>query len=366
MGRVIVSAECYCARMKGLLRLLLIVPAFLLFAAGCGDDDETAPTATTPAGSSTATATPKLAPWSADTAVAIDRAAILGGDNEAWFVVNPDTGQPSRLDPITGYVPRELAHGRYDLVTTRSGTLARIDVATSEVKDIGTGWTGEISDDGKWAAIIPEVEGSTLAVVNVDSNERFELGQLGKPVMLAWSPNNTLAIVRDDVLYLAREPNWQPQRIGDFEYGWPVWSGDSQWLTVAVPTGVRLISPDLMTQRNISVPGGGVGGGGAMAWSADSKSLVVGGSSGWFVVEVDTGRVTNVAPNSAGTEASMRPSWSPDGSAIAVFVIPGEGDPPGVAIVQADGSGARMLVTGGSNALAWTDAGIFMRLSEQP
>jgi hypothetical protein len=184
--------------------------------------------------------------------------------------------------------------------------------------------------------------------------------------MLAWSSDDTLAIVRENVLYLAQEPDWQPQRIGDFEYGWFVWSADAEWLTVSIPDGVRLLSPDLVNQQDISVPGDGVGGGGAMAWSSDSKSLAVGGSSGWFVVNVETGQVINIAPNSAATEMSMRPAWSPADSAVAVFVIRGAGELAGVAIAQADGSGARMIVTGGSNPLAWTDEGIFMRLSEQP
>jgi Periplasmic component of the Tol biopolymer transport system len=334
----------------------------MLVALSCSADDSPSVSLTgTPM--TTPTPTPKLAPWSTASAVPVDRDAILAGDNEAWFAVDPNTGQTKRLEPVSGYVPRELAGGRYDLLTTTSGTLVRVDVASGQVTDIGAGWTGQVTADGKWAVILPQVEGSTLAVVDVDSEERFDLGQLGKPVTLAWSPNDTLAIVHDEALYLARGPDWQPQRIGDFNYVWPVWSPDSHWLAVADTGGIRLIDPDSGEERLLPPPNG-VGGGGVMAWSPDGKRLAVGGGSGWYVDDVETGQVTNVAPNSALPQGPMTPVWSPDGSEIAVLVIPSKADPDGIAVAQADGSGARMIATGaGSNILAWTDAGILMRLS---
>jgi hypothetical protein len=336
------------------------------FACSSGDSPSASLTAV-PSSSTTPTPTTKLAPWRSDGAVAVDMQAVLAGDNEAWFAINPNTGQTKRLQPVSGYVPRELAGGRYDLLATATGTLVRVDVTSGQVTDIGAGWTGQVTADGKWAAILPLVEGSTLAVVEVDSGKRFDLGQLGKPVTLAWSPNDTLAIVHGEALYLARGPDWQPQRIGDFSHASPIWSPDSHWLTVADTYGVRLIDPMSGEERLLPVgsgPPNGVGGGGAMAWSPDGNRLAVGGSSGWYVVDVATGRVTNVAPNSALTQGPMAPVWSPDGSEIAVFVIPNKADPAGIAVAQADGSGAHMIVTGvGFGPLAWTDAGILMRVS---
>jgi hypothetical protein len=342
--------------------LIVVTAMLMLVALSCSADDSPSVSLTgTPM--TTPTPTPKLAPWSTASAVPVDRDAILAGDNEAWFAVDPNTGQTKRLEPVSGYVPRELAGGRYDLLTTTSGTLVRVDVTSGQVTDIGAGWTGQVTADGKWAAILPEVEGPALAVVDVDSGERFDLGQLGKPVTLAWSPNDTLAIIHGEALYLARGPDWQPQWIGDFNYVWPVWSPDSHWLAVADPAGIRLIDPDSGEERLLPPPNG-VGGAGAMAWSPDGKRLAVGGASGWYVDDVATGQVTNVAPNSAAPQGPMTPVWSPDGSEIAVFVIPSKADPDGIAVVQANGSGARMIATGvGSNILAWTDAGILMRLS---
>ena len=337
--------------------LVICTAILMLVALACSSDDS--PSASlTAVPSSSATPTPKLAAWSASGAVAADMQAILAGDNEAWFAIDPNTGQTKRLEPVSGYVPRELAGGRYDLLATATGTLVRVDVTSGQVTDIGAGWTGQVTADGKWAAILPLVEGSTLAVVEVDSGKRFDLGQLGKPVTLAWSPNDTLAIVHGEALYLARGPDWQPHRIGDFNYVWPVWSPDSHWLAVPDTNGIRLIDPSSGEGRLFP------GSGGTMAWSLDGKRLAVGRVSGWYVVDVETGQVTNVAPNSAAPQGPMTPVWSPDGSEIAVLVIPSKADPDGIAVAQADGSGARMIATGvGSNILAWTDAGILMRLS---
>jgi hypothetical protein len=344
--------------------LVICTAILMLVALACSSDDS--PSASlTAVPSSSAAPTPKLAPWRSDGAVAADMQAIPAGDNEAWFAIDPNTGQTKRLEPVSGYVPRELAGGRYDLLATATGTLVRVDVTSGQVTDIGSGWTGQVTADGKWAAILPLVEGSTLAVVEVDSGKRFDLGQLGKPVTLAWSPNDTLAIVHGEALYLARGPDWQPQRIGDFNYVWPVWSRDSHWLAVADPAGIRLIDPDSGEERLLPPPNG-VGGAGAMAWSPDGKRLAVGGASGWYVDDVETGQVTNVAPNSALPQGPIAPVWSPDGSAIAVFVIPSKAEPDGIAVAQADGSGARMIATGvGSNTLAWTDAGILMHVSSE-
>lgn len=347
-------------RTIGITGILLI--ATVLGACRSDDSADTSDTATP-------TPTSQVAPWTADSAVAIDREAILAGGQDAWLVVDPNTGAPTRLEPIGGYVPRQLAGDRFDLVSTRSGTLARIDIVTGEIADIGAGWTGQITADGKWAAILPEVEGQTLAVVDVDSGERFNLGQLGKPVMLVWSDDDTLAVVRDEVLYIARGPDWRPERVGDFNHVWPVWSPDSQWLAVPDTYGVRLIAPSTGEERLLKVgPGPPNAAGGWMAWSPNGTRIAVGGGSGWYVVDVDTGKVTNIAPNGAGAQESTTPVWSPDGSAVAALVVPDKHDTYsiGVAVAQADGSGARMISTGGSAPLAWTDAGILQRLTTMP
>jgi WD40-like Beta Propeller Repeat len=344
----------------------------LVVALSCSSDDSVSVSSTgTPISSATPTSTPKVAPWlGSDNAFAADQNQLLGADKAAWFAVDPQTGQPQKLANASGYIGSKLAGGRYALVQVPSEDpiqthLGRLDIAAQAVTDIGPGWSGEISADGHWAAILPVVEGSALAVVDIDSKRRFDMGDLGKPVFLAWAPDDTLAIVHDEVLYVARGPDWQPQRMGDFAYAWPVWSTDSQWLTVAVQAGVRLISPDLQQQRDIPIAGGG--GGGSVAWSPDGKRLAVGGGTGWYVVDLDTGAVTQVAPNSAVPQRLALPLWSPDGTQIAADVIESKGGPFGIAVAQADGSGAHMITTGIlPDMLGWTHAGILVGLHTNP
>ena len=93
--------------------LIVVTAMLMLVALSCSADDSPSVSLTgTPM--TTPTPTPKLAPWSTASAVPVDRDAILAGDNEAWFAVDPNTGQTKRLEPVSGYVPRELAGGRYD------------------------------------------------------------------------------------------------------------------------------------------------------------------------------------------------------------------------------------------------------------
>jgi hypothetical protein len=89
-------------------------------------------------------------------------AVAEGRLREGWLAIIPGAGQYRLLPPVEGRVPHSLTpNGRYDLVETSDG-LAVLDVGDGTLTPIGPGWTGQVSPDGRWAAVIPEVEGATL------------------------------------------------------------------------------------------------------------------------------------------------------------------------------------------------------------
>ncbi len=110
--------------------------------------------------------------------------------------------------------------------------------------------------------------------------------------------------------------------------------GDSSSIFTANPDGsdpLQLLEhPELVTDLD---------------WSPDGRRLVY-GRGDLFVFDLDTGQSTRLA----GPNASA-PSWSPDGSQIAFAVD--RADLGQIVVVNADGTGARIVTEAGS--LGWTD-----------
>jgi len=252
-------------------------------------------------------------------------------------------------------VPQALTGNRYAVASTGNG-LAVLDAVDQTVTEIGPGWSGEVSPDGRWAAIIPRVEGSTLAVVDVESGERFDLGQMGKPVDLAWSPDDRLAIVKNDTLYLAEGPHWRPSLMGAFPYVRPEWSPDSGSIAFIHEGGVRIASPDLSQARTMVIPYASRASA-SLAWSPDGERLAYRTSDGVYVVSVATGEVTNVSPV-AVTDGWTRVFWSPDSSAIAFSAFDRDRQVRGIAVARADGSGAYQITEGVASVIGWVNEGI--------
>jgi hypothetical protein len=342
------------------MKPLLLAPvlfALTALAAACGGEEQAVGPTPVPS--------PKLAPWlqGQTRLVPLDVTTANPPGADAWFAVNPDTGQYKQRDPIGGRVPRRLAGNRY-AVEPISANLAILDAAARTLTDIGPGWDGEISPDGRWAAIIPQVEGSTLAVVDVASGQRFDLGNLGKPVQLAWSRDGRLAVVRDGVLYVAQAPDWAPHKIGAFPYGSLQWSPDGLWIAFGQGRDIRLASPDLSQARTLAAtndPSTPV----PLAWSPDGQKLAYGGPGGAYVVSIDSGEVTNVSPVGVAGGAALA-FWSPDGSAVAFFAADTERQVAGIVVATADGSGARQITEGNAQVIGWTDEGIIARVYRSP
>jgi Tol biopolymer transport system component len=207
-----------------------------------------------------------------------------------------------------------------------------------------------------------------LAVVDVASGRRYDLGALGKPVQLSWSPDSQLAAVKSGGLYLAAPPDWTPRRVGGFPAVPVEWSPDGSRIAFVQRTGVGISVPELSDVRTLD--GAFADRRIAPAWSPDGTRLAFGRSDGAYVVEVDRVEIRRIADGDlrgAGPERVL--FWSPDGSAVAVVRHREGSRGSDVMVAPADGSGAYRLagVTDGDvRLLAWTDGGIIAYVQRYP
>ncbi len=283
--------------------------------------------------------------------------ATVGADEAAaWVTLDPRTGEYQRRAPIGGQIPEALTtNGRYAVVSGPAG-LAVVDTAAQTFQDIGPGWTGEVSPDGRWAAIIPAVEGQTMAVIDAQTGERFDLGNLGKPVHFAWSADGRLAIAKESVLYFAEAPDWQARRVGDWPGGEPAWSPDGAWIAYSDQSGVRIVRPDLSEGRLVAKMSGW-----ALAWAPDGQRLAYAASDGLYVAAIAGGEATTALP--AADWEGLAPFWSPDGSAIASFAASREQSISGIVVAKSDGGGAYQITSGSASVIGWTEQGIIALLA---
>ncbi|HEY8492170.1 MAG TPA: zf-HC2 domain-containing protein [Dehalococcoidia bacterium] len=312
------------------------------------------------------------APWLERTGLPVDAslAVLAPGEREAWFTIDPATGRAVQRPAPAGVVPNERTlSGRYAVRVDGEG-MRVVDTVTGNVRTIERAWSVHLSPDGRWAAVIPEVEGSTMEVVDLDTGRRFDLGPYGKPVSTSWSPDGRLALTKGNRLYLAAAPDWRVREVGPFPYVPVYWSPDGQWLAYVDRDAVKIVRPDLSQERtlvrvDLAALGPGGTSVGAPAWSPDGRLLAYAARDGVYVVEVATGRVRQVAQAGYPDVSWYRLlSWSPDGTALAfspryVFDEHGERGAAGIVVAQADGSGAYQLTRGeGVTVLDWTAEGI--------
>ncbi len=305
--------------------------------------------------------------------VSLDASAIGPDSPEARLTVDPESGRYEQMPPIDGYVPESLTiNGRYVLVSSASqvgeaSELAVLDIVNGTATNIGPGWAGEVSPDGRWAAIIPDIEGSTLAVMDVQTGQRYALGEFGKPVHLSWSPDNRLVLVKDGMLYKAQSPDWTPTQVITFPYTRPEWSPDSAWLAYAERGEIKIVNSGPTTTIRTVVPLSVAPGDpgfyrvGTLQWALDGERLAYGTDEGAFVVSLSTGVITNVLSTSVMPSSLF---WSPGGSQIALYIS--DDQRQGIVIANADGSGAYQLTEGVAQILGWTDEGIIAYVCHCP
>ncbi len=323
--------------------------------------------------------------------VPLDVTAVGPDGDEAWVFVDPETGGWTALGRLSETTPIDLTtvSGRYWLVRSPDGPegpgvepyplelrAAVFDSANGDVWNIGPVWAGAVSPDGTLAAVIPEVEGSTLAVVEVTSGRlRYDLGDLGKPVSLSWSPDNVLAIVRDGVVRFARAPDWTPDEPAAIEITTErlAWSPDGEQIAFFEADGLHLADAALTAKsRLVTMEAWSPGSGSAstapinqrVKWSPDGGRLAFTTGTAIHVVDVESGTVTAVAPEgSASFDTAF--AWSPDGERLAVAST--GPDHRGVIVAFANGSGAYQLTeTVAFSILGWGDEGIVVYLCRCP
>lgn len=289
------------------------------------------------------------------------------------MTIDPETGAFVKQPPIDGHIPRRLSGNRYSPASAAGG-LVLLDVTERRSIWSGAGWEGEVSPDGRWMAIIPDVEGSTLEVADIQSGARIDMGDLGKPVQLSWSADGRLAIIKGSTLYVAEAPTWKPRTIGAFPYSRPVWSPDGQ-LTFADSDGIHIASADLTdietirSSPELPSPAG-------MSWSSRGQLAASPPGSGVYVAFESEPRSRGssspaptrlwafyfVSPFGDG-DGAVVPVWSPVGSAMAFFGSDARRGVKGIVVARANGQGAYQLTSGsGVEVIGWTEEGILARV----
>lgn len=313
--------------------------------------------------------------------------------DETWLYVDPNDGSTFTSPLFPPDVPIDLTTATvspYWLVRSPDGpegpgvapypSELRTAVLSpnGDVWNIGPIWTGAVSPDGSYVAAIPDVEGETLEVIDVrDNTGNHDLGDLGKPVSLAWSTDNVLAIATGDALLLAHAPDWIPVAATAFEVNANrvAWSPDGTRIAFFEDDGLYVVDRALTEKHQLVALKPWTSDSGrrpstaainqAAQWSPDGTRIAYTTGSAIHVIDVATGAITPATPQGVASFFLTTFAWSPDGTRIAVASE--HPDHRGIVIAYADGTGAYQLTQSVAfSILGWSDIGIATYLCACP
>lgn len=232
---------------------------------------------------------------------------------------------------------------------SREGLIAYVDRGVVAIGIYGVHYRVDTTLAGIW-------------VIDPDSGEKRRVLPFG--LCPSWSPDGErIAFQFCQAIFRARIDGTEIRRLTDgrWECYLPAWSPDGNWIAYDSGGAIWMILADGGLNYRVGEAYGAKNPG----WSPDGASILhhrvpKDGSmdASLFLVSVPEGGIQPIVPSPRGPTA-FRETWgafSPAGDRIA-FVVQQEGPPTDVWVMNADGSGARQLTTGGGDQPAWSPDG---------
>lgn len=266
--------------------------------------------------------------------------------------------QGSAVQAVCSSASSEVAFSDFDsssidTISVGGAHLRRLTHGQGFKSDGNAAW----SPDGTWIAFDRSFETSgDIYVVRADGSGQRRLTRNGGGVVPSWSPDGKrlyfFETVRGARIFeIDREKRFVINADGSGRRRLPpssyvdAWSPDGrQFAVVDAAGGITLVNADGSGRRQV------VGSGGGLAWSPDGSRIAFFRRAGPYVDEIE---VVNV-DGSGLTQLVRVPSdssgdltWSPDGKQLAY--VGGPLGHPNVYVVNADGSGRRLLLRGDSD-----------------
>jgi Tol biopolymer transport system component len=248
------------------------------------------------------------------------------------YLASADGSNPRFL--VAGNSPAWSPDGRA-IAFDRDGQIRVIQPGLSREQSLGSGRTPSWSPDGTRIAFVG-TEG--IGIMNADGS-------------------GATTVLRHDF----RDDTYAPWDMG---VGSPAWSPDGKQIAFqhngdgdTVPGHIFVMSADGSAPRRVTPTGGNQYAESHPAWSPDGSEVVF-WSYLWGLVAVDpaVGIRREVYPFVPGGGSWAAPSWSPDGHTILFTAIRPYMAEPAVWAVDSRGGPARILITGGAEAV-WSPDG---------